>query len=170
METPEIDPSTIDPPGKAKPYTFGWLWPVITNDEEAKKAARSAAYVAATVAVLTCVVSIVALITKEPFSGIDGWGILDALLFAVIAWRIFKLSFPWALSALLLYCAEMAWKWNTQGLPGGNVVVPVLVVLALIAGVRGTAFIGKRESWVAPIIVLIFITGFAIVVSQSVHQ
>jgi hypothetical protein len=130
------------------PRTCRWnrLWPVITNEEEAKKAAKSGAYVAALIAVLNFLVSLVAIITKEPFLGMDGWGLVDALLFAVIAWRLFKFSFPWAVVGLLLYFAEIYSRWTTVGpTKSGGIVTTGLIVLAFIACVRGTLFLSSER-------------------------
>ncbi len=167
METSEADTAVTESSAKARPSLFVRLWPVITNEEEAQKFAKSGAYAAATVAVLTSAISLIALGAKKPVLGMDGWGIVDALLFAVIAWRMFKFSFPWAVVGLLLYCAEMAWKWSTGGFH--NVVVPAFIILALIAGMRGTAFLSKKEKLVGPIIFMIFAIAFAMFIGESVH-
>jgi len=170
METPEIDNSAIDSP-ESKPSKFGWLWPDITNEEEARKAARSGAYIAAFIAICNCVFALVAIATKEPFAGIDGWGLIDAALFAVVAWRTFKFSFLRAVFGLLLECAGILWRWNQNGRIS-NFVVPALVILALIAGVRGTAFLNKRGNLngaLAHVIVIVFAVGFAVTVHRSVQ-
>lgn len=129
-----------------QPRTSGsnWLWPVVTNEEEAKKAAKRGAYAATLVAVLTAAVALIAIGAKGPIMGMDGWAMLDALLFALIAWKIFKLSFPWAIVGLLLYLAEVSWRWSKVGIPnGGGVVIQGLIIMALITSVRGTLFLSK---------------------------
>src|ERR1035437_9839875 len=145
METPDLGPSTIEPSTKSKPSKFAWLWPAITNEEEAKKAAKTGAYAPVLIAVCSCVLALIAIATKEPVLGIDGWGMVDAFLFAVIAWRTFRFSFPWAVFGLLLECAGIFWRWYQNG-QISNFVGPALVILALIAGVRGTAFQIGRAS------------------------
>jgi len=145
METPEIDPFAVEPSAKAKPASFGWLWPAITNEVEAKRAARSGAYAAVIVAVLTSAISLIAIGAKEPILGMDGFGMVDALLFVVIAWRVFRFSLPWAVVGLLFYGAEVFWKWSTVGVPkGAGIATTAFLILAFIAGVRGTAFLKKK--------------------------
>lgn len=139
---PHIPAPLQESTAKTKAGRFRWLWPVITNENEAQKAAKSGAYGAVFIAVCTCALSLIGIATKEPFLGMDGWGMVDAFLFAVIAWRMFRYSFPWAVFGLLLYSAEIFWKWKNDA-PKGNLVVTVLIVLSLIAGVRGTAFLNK---------------------------
>lgn len=145
METPEVDPAAERPPAPVKPLSFGWLWPDITNEVEAQKASRSGAYAAMIVVVLTSAISLIAIGAKESVLGLDGWGLVDGALFAVIAWRIFKFSFPWAVVGLLCYGAEVFWRWTTAGVPGGGgIVTTSLLILAFISGARGTAFLNKR--------------------------
>jgi hypothetical protein len=173
MDTPEIDTSTVEPSVKVKPVSFGWLWPAITNEVEAKKAAKSGAHVAVLIAILNSAVSLVAIVTKEPFLGMDGWGLTDALLFAVIAWRIYKFSFPWAIVGLLLYLAEICWRWTTfSPPPGPGIIITSLIILALIAGVRGTAFLSKRENingLLYFVVVIAFAAAFSMYVYRSTH-
>jgi hypothetical protein len=174
METPEIGTSAIEPSTKSRPSKFAWLWPVITNEEEAKKAAKSGAYGAMFIAVITCTLSLVGIATKEPFFGMNKWGMVDAFLFAVIAWRVFSFSFSWAVFGLLLYFAEICWRWSTVGPPkSGGIVTTGIIVLLLNAGVRGTAFLSNRENLSnnlrAPIIVIICAVAFAMFVAGSVR-
>jgi hypothetical protein len=147
VELPEIDPLAVEPPAKARPSSFAWLWPDITNEVEAKKATRSGAYAAVIVAVLTAAISLIAIGSKKPLMGMDGWGMVDALLFAVIAWRVFKFSFPWAVAGLLLYGVETFWRWSTVGVPkGAGIITTGFLILAFITGARGTAFLNKAKS------------------------
>ncbi len=172
MDVPEINNSVEESTTASKPSRLARFWPSITNEEEAEKAARSGGYAAAIVAVLTSSIAFLAIGMKESILGMDGWGLVDAFLFAVIAWRVFKLSFPWAVFGLVFYCAEMYWKWSNGGFRGGNVVLPVLIILWLIAGVRGTAFLSKRGNLngvLVPIIVAAFAAAFSMYIYQSTH-
>jgi len=170
METPKIDHSAIGSPIKSRQSKLAWLWPVITNEEEARKAARSGGYAAAFIALCTGVFSLVAIVNKQPIAGINGLSLIDAALFTVIAWKIFKFSFLCAVFGLLLECVELFWRWYKNGL-NGNIVVPALVILALIAGVRGTAFLHKRDCnrLLATILVIVFSVFFSMYVYRSTH-
>jgi hypothetical protein len=115
--------------------------------------------------------ALIAIATKEPFLGIDRWGLIDAGLFAVVAWRVFRFSFPWAVFGLLLESAGIFWRWYQNG-QIGNFVGPAIVVLALIAGVRGTGFLSKKgnlNGLLAAIVVGVFAVGFAVVVHRTVQ-
>lgn len=128
---------------KTKAKFFRWLWPVITNEEEAKKAAKSGAFGAIFVAIVICIFSLIAIATGQPFAGVNGNSLVDAFLFGIIAWRIFRYSLPWAVFGLLLYLGEISWSLIHNGPQNSRVVATVLIVLSLIAGVRGTAFLNK---------------------------
>ena len=149
---------------------WNWIWPVITNENEAKNAAKSGAGGALIVAVCTGGLAILAITTGRSYAGIDGYGLFDAIMFALIAWRIFRYSFPWAVFGLLLEVAELCWKLSNY--PSSMGVITVIILLALIASVRGTAFLSKRgnlNGLLAAIVVIVFAVGFAVIVHRSVQ-
>jgi hypothetical protein len=120
---------------------MAWLWPKITNVEEAKQAAQQGAAYAAVVAALTTLVSAYALYVGHAVIGIDGWGLVDASIFAVAAWRLYRYSFPWAIAGLAMMIAEVAFKVSAGQGPG---FLGILIIAGLLAGVRGTFFIRKE--------------------------
>jgi len=122
---------------------FNWVWPAITNEAEAKSAAKSGAVMALFVTVCTGGIAIFAITTGRSFAGIDGYGLVDAILFALIAWRVFRFSFPWAVFGLLLEVAELCWKLTNY--PSSVGVITVIILLALIASVRGTFFLRNER-------------------------
>src|ERR1035438_5574881 len=69
----------------SKPSRLNWLWPSITNENEAKNAAKSGAGAALVVALLTGGIAVAAIVTGSSIAGIDGYSLADAFLFAVIA-------------------------------------------------------------------------------------
>lgn len=139
----EPPPSVPESTTKTKAKMFTWIWPAITDEQEAKKAAKSGAYGAVFVAICTGVLSLIAIATGDSFAGIDGYGLVDAFLFGIIAWRIFRFSFPWAVFGLLIYLAEAFLNHDGQESIGA---VSVIITLSLIASVRGTAFLNKARN------------------------
>ena len=73
--------------------------------------------------------------------GFDPSALVDAALFAIVAWGLWKKSRAAAVSGLLLYAIERLYMWSTVGMQ--NPIVPVLLTLMFINGVRGT-FAWKR--------------------------
>lgn len=105
-------------------------WPAITDGKTARDATMQGVGAAVFVASVTGLISILSIVLKHPVLGIDALGLVDAGLFAVIAWRIFRMSRSWALVGLLLYVGEAATR-----VKNGFVSIPGLfVVFILIAG------------------------------------
>jgi hypothetical protein len=73
--------------------------------------------------------------------------LVDAVLFAVIAWRIWKMSRAWALIGLLLFVVEKVYWVYVRGPKG--IVMSVIILLGFITSVRGTfayARLGQVQS------------------------
>lgn len=122
---------------------WNWIWPVITNEGEAKNASKSGAGGALFVAVCTGTIAVIAIATRQTILGIDGYGLVDAVLFALIAWRLFKYSFPWAVFGLLLYLAEVYDRVHDE--PKRFGAVSVIIIMSLVASLRGTYFLRSRK-------------------------
>jgi hypothetical protein len=124
---------------------FRWLWPPITCLGNAENAAKIAAGAALFLAVVTGGLAAVAVLNGRPQFGIDGLGLVDATIYAFVAWRIRRYSFPWAIAGLVLYLFETF--WGVVSLSAGAVgIVTVAIVLAFIGGVRGTYFIRNQKA------------------------
>jgi hypothetical protein len=126
-----------------KTSRWNWIWPAITNENQAKNAAKSGAYGALFVALCTGGLSILAIATGRLYVGIDGYGLVDATLFALIAWGLFRYSFSWAVFGLLLWLAEVYLRMssNPRTIGAGT----VIIALSLVASVRGTLFLGNER-------------------------
>jgi len=129
---------------KTKAKMFRWLWPVISNDQEAKNAAKGGACGAAIVAVVTCILSLIAIATGQSIAGTDGYGLASATLFAIIAWRIFRYSLPWAVFGLLVYTLGVFQTFHDGR--KSNLSLTLIIALSLIASVRGTAFLNRTRN------------------------
>ena len=111
------------------------FWPSVDTAEGAALAAKQGFW-----AVLICTV-VTAAFALLSIMGFDPSALVDAALFAIIAWGLWNKSRFAAVSGLLLYVIERLYMWSTVGIQ--NPVIPVLFTLFFISGVRGT-FAWKR--------------------------
>jgi hypothetical protein len=120
-----------NPPASKK--TTNWFWPPVDSLDAAKEAAKQGAIAAALVAGITAIVAILSLFGLEITSL---WALVDAALFALIAFGIYKLSRVAAVLGLLLYL----WEQISQILITGktNIILVVLFTLYFIHAIRGT--------------------------------
>jgi len=81
--------------------------------------------------------AILSLVYKKPILGFDGLALIDAGLFALVAWRIHKMSRTWAIIGLVLYLLDGVERLINS--PSGAIgVITIIIVLAFIGGIRGT--------------------------------
>ena len=111
------------------------FWPSVDTAEGAALAAKQGFWAAVACAVVTAALALLSIM------GFDSGALVDAALFAIIAWGLWKKSRAAAVCGLLLYVVERLYMWSTVGMQ--NPIVPVLLTLFFINGVRGT-FAWKR--------------------------
>jgi hypothetical protein len=113
------------------------FWPSVDTVDDANWAVRQAMIAAIVVAGLTFIVASLAIagVAFVKSLGIDGWSMIDAALFGVIAFFLNRKSRVAAWAGLALYVAERVFQFVTVG-PKGPVMA-VVFVLAFIGGVRG---------------------------------
>jgi len=111
------------------------LWPDTSHLDGATTAARSGLWAACFVAIVTASLALYSEFVR-PLLIFDIWGLLDSLLFAVIAIGIWKMSRIAAIFGLTLYLGEQWYQWTTDGI--GNIIVVLLLTLLFVNGVRGT--------------------------------
>lgn len=115
---------------------MGWYWPTIEDESSAEHATKTAVGASGFIAAVTGVLAVLSIIYHHPILGLDGWGLVDAGIFALIAWRISKVSRAWAIVGLLMYLLEVGYKLATN--PSGALgVLTIIFVLAYINGIRG---------------------------------
>jgi hypothetical protein len=111
-------------------------WPQIKDADTAKAAVHRAFGVSVFIAAITALLAILSLVYKEPMLGLDGLALADAGLFALVAWRIHKMSRTWAVIGLVLYLLEVGERLVNQ--PNGAVgIITIFFILAFIGGIRG---------------------------------
>jgi len=112
-------------------------WPDVETLQGAKSASRMGVWAAGFVAVVTGLVATVARFTGNAIMGIDAWAFVDAGIFALVAFGIYKMSRFAAVGGLCLYLLERIYMFTINPAPGG-LVIGVLITLAFLGAVRGT--------------------------------
>lgn len=112
-----------------------WAWPEIMDEESALDASHKAGGWAGFIGAFTALLATISLVTGTTLMGIEGGALFDAALFGIVAWRVWNGSRPWAVAGLTLYLFEIGWNLTHHG---GFGILTVIVVLALVNGVRGT--------------------------------
>jgi len=120
-----------------------WAWPEIIDEDSAREAAHRAGGWAAVVAGLTTILAVISMVSSVSLLGIGPWSLVDAALFGVVAWRIWCGSRAFAVAGLSLYCLEVLYGVVTH--PPGVGILTIIILLALINGVRGTFGLHKYE-------------------------
>jgi hypothetical protein len=129
-----------------------WIWPNVNTPAGAVWATQQAFAAAAICAVLTSVMSLLGVIGVQSLeeSGFGYGSLLDATVFAMIAFGLWRQSSFAAWSGLLFYCFERLGDWilfDTKGL-----LISFAFLFAFIAGVRGTVALRrmKQSNSIAP--------------------
>jgi hypothetical protein len=111
------------------------LWPDVSDLDGAQKAARQGVVAGLFVTGATTVFVILKLS--------DVSALVDAALFALIAWRIWKMSRTWAVIGLVLFAAEKAYWIYARGPKG--LMMSVIILLGFVTSVRGTFAYARLE-------------------------
>ncbi len=115
---------------------MAWFWPTIEDESSAEAATKSAVGVSGFIAAVTALLSILSVVYHKSIGGVDGWGLIDALIFLVIAWRIHKMSRAWAIVGIVMYLFEVGYKLVTS--PSGALgVLTIIFILSYIGAIRG---------------------------------
>jgi hypothetical protein len=115
---------------------MAWYWPTIEDESSAEQATKAAVGVSGFIAALTALLAVLSIFYHKPIIGLDGLGLIDATIFALIAWRISKLSRTWAVVGLLMYLLEIGYKLATN--PSGALgVLTIIFILTYINAIRG---------------------------------
>ena len=92
---------------------MAWYWPTIEDESSAEHATKAAVGVSGFIAAITALLAVLSIIYHKPIFGLDGLGLIDAAIFALIAWRISKVSRTWAVVGLLMYLGAPAGSSRT---------------------------------------------------------
>jgi hypothetical protein len=113
-----------------------WAWPEIIDEDSARDAAHMAGGWAGVVAGLTTLFAVISIVGGIRVLGIGPLSLVDAALFGVVAWQTWRGSRAFAVAGLSLYSLGVLYAVVTH--PPGIGILTVIIVLALINGVRGT--------------------------------
>ena len=114
-------------------------WPEIGNLADAEQASNQGFWAAVVCAVITALFATIAATSGNAVAGIGPVAYADAVVFAVIAWRIRARSKSFAVIGLVLFVIEKIFQLATQPLSlGFGILVAIALLLAFITGVRGT--------------------------------
>jgi hypothetical protein len=111
-----------------------WLWPKVSNRRFAQNAIQEAFWAAIFISAISAVFSAITFM-KSAEDG-DASGFFSSILFAGLAFGIFRRSRISATTAFILFTSETLYYWMTSGPKGA--LYRVLIALAFFHGVRGT--------------------------------
>ena len=114
------------------------FWPKINDLPSASAASDLGFWAALAVALITAVFATIALVANTDILAINAWAYFDAVLFALIAWRIKRRSRAFAVAGLCLFIIEKIVQFSQPEVASSGAVMAVLFLLLFISGVRGT--------------------------------
>ncbi len=118
---------------------MSWYWPKLTDLKESEEAAHQGAGVCFFIAGVTAIVAGVSVSLDKPVLGMDAWAFIDAGIFAIAGWRIWRLSRIWAVLALAIFISETVYAAESSPhVPAAGAYLRAVLALALIGSVRGT--------------------------------
>jgi hypothetical protein len=129
-----------------------FFWPDVSTLDGAHWAARQAAHAAAFVAVATGIAATLALLGVQfvKMLGINGWSLVDAGIFAIVAFYLYKDSRVAAWTGLVLFVVERVFMLMTVPAARTGPVMAIAFILAFVGGVRGTMSLHRLKQTPPP--------------------
>jgi hypothetical protein len=124
------------------------LWPTIDCPERAIQVMHYGGAVAGFTALVTTCLSVASMLLGHPIFGVSSWGILDGIIFAIVAWRVYCLSPSWAMSGLILFTLEKIMIFLRSPAPGG-IVTSIVFWLFYLHAARAGLYLRKAGKEVA---------------------
>ena len=123
-----------------------FFWPDVSTLGSAKKAAGYGVGAAGIIAVLTAAFATWALMSQSTVVGfIDAWAYVDAVLFTLVAFGIYKESRFSAVFGLLIFLVEKSYQIHITGKFDGAVMA-VFIIVFFISSIRGTFALHRLRS------------------------
>jgi hypothetical protein len=122
-------------------------WPHIETAEKAVELMRNGSFAAAFTTIMTAGISIAAIYFGHPIMGLDGWGLVDAFLFSVVAWRIYRRSLPWAITGLVIFTGEKVYGVVSNPRSGtAGIFVAIILFFYYLNAVRGGLYLRREKN------------------------
>ena len=125
-----------------KESAFWNLWPEMESRASAIQVTRQGVLAAALSSALT------ALISALSVGGYTLYNFLDAFIFAIVAWRIYRLSFSWSIFGLVFFLVE-----RIDGVMRGTIkinlvgwIMAAALVMCYVNSIRSTWFLRKNKA------------------------
>jgi len=115
-----------------------WYWPDVSNLDGAKAAARGGMWCAIIVASITALVVLIVTLFKVSILGVNAAALLDALLFAGIAYGLSRYSRLAAVAGFSLFVLEKIYMLVTTGNILSVGVLGIIIGLGFFNSIRGT--------------------------------
>jgi len=115
-----------------------WYWPTTGRLADAERAADQGFWAALACAGVIALIATVSVFAQASVIGIDPFAYVDALLFAIIAWRIRRRSRAFAVIGLVLFILEKIYQFATQPMAYSGAIVAIALLVAFANGIRGT--------------------------------
>lgn len=112
-----------------------FIWPSVIDTTTAQNASKQGLWASAFCAGATIVFVVLAQLGAQMFN-FDMWALLDAFLFVVIGWGIYKMNRIAAIAGLILYILERISMWSEHG--AKNPAIAIFITLMFINSIRGT--------------------------------
>lgn len=113
-------------------------WPEIRNLEQAVQASNMGVAAALFVAGVNTLIATISTFQHAAVMGVTAAGYVDAALFALAAWGIWRRSRVAAIAGLCLFLAEKIYQFATQPKAALGLLVALALLALFISGVRGT--------------------------------
>jgi hypothetical protein len=114
---------------------MSWYWKEINDKGSAEDATKAAVGISYFIAAVTGLIAVLSIVYAKPIIGLDGWSLVDAVLFVVIGWRISRLSRAWAVVGIALYLLEAIDSIGQRGVRVG--VLTIVFTIAYVNALRG---------------------------------
>jgi hypothetical protein len=118
------------------------LIPEINSRESAIQVTRQGVLAAGLSCTLTLVFSVLS------FGGFNPYNLLDAVIFLVVAWRIYRLSFSWSVVGLIFFVIEKVDQLFRSTILHPNIfgwIIAAVFVMCYVNSIRATWFLRKNK-------------------------
>ena len=119
---------------------MSWYWNEIEDKDSARYATTTAVWISYWIAAGNGLIAVLSLVYHKPVVGLNGWSLLDAVVFWVVGWGIAHLSRVWAVVGFSLYLLEITGRMADQERVGfhGIGILAILFLIVYLNALRGT--------------------------------